>query len=315
MATSAIPSTHIENLVAGKIAAGTIASVVNISGVFTAVGGGTPEAVFNKTLAAGDWRMDMGPVADTGATYLLRYYNGYDDAHGSYAEAFSIDDAGNAKFSGDLAASSFITATSGQRIEINPAGDNEIHFYGDNGAGTSTIEELASIGIKTVGSDVIIHNIGSSASQRTCIRAESYNKTAIIAITQGNHGIFGSGGAVGVVGQTASSVGAGVEGQNLGSGIGVRGGGFIGVQGKVNGSTKIGVHGENSAGATGAGVYGFGGFCNGVVAETVGANYGAFKMVPRGNTTKPALSGMGEFTVLSDGTLHFHNGTSWIQIA
>jgi hypothetical protein len=105
MATSAIPSTHIENLVAGKIAAGTIASVVNISGVFTAVGGGTPEAVFNKTLAAGDWRMDMGPVTDTGATYLLRYYNGYDDAHGSYAEAFSVDESGSAKFTGGISGS------------------------------------------------------------------------------------------------------------------------------------------------------------------------------------------------------------------
>ncbi len=56
MANDAISSTQIEGVVAGKIQAGTIASVVNVAGTFTAVGGGTPEAVFNKTLTSGVWR-------------------------------------------------------------------------------------------------------------------------------------------------------------------------------------------------------------------------------------------------------------------
>jgi len=183
MADDAISSTQIEGVVAGKIQAGTIASVVNISGVFTAVGGGTPEAVFNKTLSVGDWRMDMGPVADTGATYLLRYYNGYDDAHGSYEEAFSIDDSGSAKFSGAVQASSFITATTGKRMEINPSDDNEMHFYGDQG--DTNITELATIGIRSYGGDNTIGFFGNYQLTYTAVAALSGTGTGLFARSEG----------------------------------------------------------------------------------------------------------------------------------
>ena len=73
------------------------------------------------------------------------------------------------------------SSTTGQRIEINPSNDNEIHFYGDRGDGT--VEELATIGISSIGSDFVIGNFGNnnSGNSRLAVRAESYSGMAIAA--------------------------------------------------------------------------------------------------------------------------------------
>ena len=167
MNNDAISSEKIEGIVAGKIQAGTIASVVNIAGTYTAVGGATPEAVFNKTLAAGDWRMDMGPVEDTNSTYLLRYYNGFDDAHGSYQEAFSVDELGNAKFSGDLVAaggtfSGALSAATGTFSGSLSAATGT--FSGELSAATGTFTGELSATTGTFGGDVTAAGIRINAS-------------------------------------------------------------------------------------------------------------------------------------------------------
>ena len=73
------------------------------------------------------------------------------------------------------------SATTGKRIEINPGGDNEIHFWGDRGDGT--VEELANIGIQTVGTDYVIGWFGRSTAGHTNIgvRAESYGNIGLYA--------------------------------------------------------------------------------------------------------------------------------------
>lgn len=74
----------------------------------------------------------------------------------------------------DLIAQTLKTsAGSGKRIELNPSGDNELHFYGDRGDGT--IEELATVGITDSGSDYVIGDFGSTNSSRTAIKGVSYD--------------------------------------------------------------------------------------------------------------------------------------------
>ena len=69
------------------------------------------------------------------------------------------------------------------RIEINPSNDNEIHFYGDRG--DTTVEELATIGIKSQGGDNIVGLFGSlnSGYSRVSVKALSYDGSAIKAET------------------------------------------------------------------------------------------------------------------------------------
>ena len=85
-----------------------------------------------------------------------------------------------------------------QRIEINPGNDNEMHFYGDRG--DSTVEELATVGISTIGSDTIILNLGSVANSRICLFARGTGKgvraevggDAVSGVSSGGVGLFGS---------------------------------------------------------------------------------------------------------------------------
>lgn len=91
--------------------------------------------------------------------------------------------------SGEVTAITFTTTSgSGKRIEVNPSGDNEIHFYGDRG--DTTVEELATIGIKTSGSDTIIGYFGSSNSSRVAVYGESDDSI----------GVWGTGNSAGSVG-------------------------------------------------------------------------------------------------------------------
>lgn len=75
---------------------------------------------------------------------------------------------------------------------------NELYFYGDNGIGS--IENLASIGINTVGADYVIAKFGSTTSNRTGVYSLS-TSTAIAASSVGT--------------------GIGVYAENVGSGYGL----------------------------------------------------------------------------------------------
>ncbi len=115
---------------------------------------------------------------DTYADTTPGFYLGYDATETDYV--FNIGDANSfLKWDG-----SNIQVQSGSKsvkaIEINPGGDNEIHFWGNNG---SVVEELATIGINTDGGDYYIANFGSetSTNNRLAIFARAYSSGALVA--------------------------------------------------------------------------------------------------------------------------------------
>jgi hypothetical protein len=72
--------------------------------------------------------------------------------------------------------------------------DNETHFYGDRGDGT--VEELASIGIKSDGGDTIIGKFGSSSSgnSRRAVDGRAYDAIAVYGYSVNSHGLHGASG-------------------------------------------------------------------------------------------------------------------------
>ena len=166
---------------------------------------------------------------------------------------------------------------------------NEMRFYGDHGSGT--IVELVNIGITTVGSDPYVMQVGSNSGGSSVggISVKSATKPAVSATSSTAQAVYG-----------ISSFDSGVEGYGT-TDIGVKGtGAAVGVKG-------IALSGGN-------GVEGTSPDRRGVVATTTGTLTGAFKITPKSNTTDPTGGSRGEFYVRSDGTLRFHNGTSWVTI-
>lgn len=182
---------------------GGFVDTVGIGGAFVATGSDAWADIDpgdTVTIPNGTWRLDMGPVADGGTTYVLRFHDGNGN------KTFSIDSAGNGEYGGALLANEFKTATSGQRIEINPSSDNEMHFYGDRG--DTTIQELATIGISTVGSDDYILSLGGT----------NVTKRSLIARGNGIKPIISDGGSNGAGMQgEATSAGAGIIGRIYGT--------------------------------------------------------------------------------------------------
>jgi hypothetical protein len=88
---------------------------------------------------------------------------------------------------GELTVRTLKTSTSGKRIELNPASDNELHFYGvrNDSESPEVVEELATIGIRTSGSDRVIGYFGSFNSSRMAVRAESNDENTILATLWG----------------------------------------------------------------------------------------------------------------------------------
>lgn len=102
MSNDAIPSTRIASLVAGKIAAGTLAARISMADTFTASQNGSVLNDDQVLLGAGNPRIEMGFITDVNATYMLRHHNGYADNHPSYQSNFSIDSLGNLKLKGNI---------------------------------------------------------------------------------------------------------------------------------------------------------------------------------------------------------------------
>jgi hypothetical protein len=82
-----------------------------------------------------------------------------------------------------ITAATYKTATTGKRIEVNPSSDNEIHFYGDRG--DTTVEQLATIGLRADGGDVAIGYFGndSAGNTRQALIAQSDTGIAVKAAT------------------------------------------------------------------------------------------------------------------------------------
>ena len=129
--------------------------------------------------------------------------------------------------SGELTVRTLKTSTSGKRIELNPSGDNELHFYGVRSPGESplVVEELATIGINAAGGDYTIQLLGSANNTNICTFGTSnsvFDAAYYINSGQGN----------------------GITGQNTYSGGGAPGAG-------VNGTSVNGYGGSFSCNSTG----------------------------------------------------------------
>jgi hypothetical protein len=278
--------------------AGGFVDTVAIGGAFVATGSNAWADIDpgdTVTIPDGTWRLDMGPVEDGLTTYVLRFHDGQGN------KTFSIDSDGNGEYGGSLIANEFKTSTTGQRIEINPSSDNEMHFYGDRG--DTTIEELATIGITPVGGDSTILNIGGPNSGRIGAAVESDDVLAMLVVSDSGIGVSafsqsnnamsltsGSGNLNHTLSVSANTGSASaIRAQNSGASSAILG----------NGTSGVGVAGSSTGNA-------------GVQATTTSTVRGAFRITPKSNTTDPSGGLMGDFVVLSDGTLKFHNGTSWV---
>lgn len=210
----AIPSEKIENVEIAKLLAGVLRVVIELQseGLIKVIGGN-------------GYDLTLGQQVDGGTTYIQRFGN-----ESTSDWVFTIDVDGNATYSGALNAAtgtflgnlqsgSYKTSVTGKRVEINPSNDNEIHFYGDRG--DTTIEELATIGIKTSGSDAVIGYFGTTSvgNSRIALYGNSYSGIAIVGVSTSTRGVWGfSTSSNGVQGTSTS--GNGVYGISS-SGIGV----------------------------------------------------------------------------------------------
>lgn len=157
---------------------------------------------------------------------------------------------------GEVTAVTFTTTSgSGKRIEVNPSADNEIHFYGDRG--DATIEELATIGITTIGSDNIILRLGSAnTTQHHCIYADnSSNASGIYSYNRGvGSGVYGRSGS------TSPTASGGVYGYCDSGGAGVVGkgpngyGGYFSVASGGSAPIWLGASASSSAPTHAAGL-------------------------------------------------------------
>lgn len=224
---------------------------------------------------------------------------------------------------GVLTVATIKTASSGKRIELNPALDNELHFYGDRG--DTTVEELATIGINTSGGDSVIGLFGSANATRVAVKGiSSSTYTAIGGTSSTGNGVEGST-------SSTSSLYGGVYGYNDGGGansVAVRGfcdaaGAGIAIYGSggdtgVYGSGDTGVIGAPSIG--GIGVYGDAKFDTtyGIVAEASHAtSYAPLRIVPDASASAPThTAGKGALWVTSGGVLYINtNGsTTWAKV-
>lgn len=136
----------------------------------------------------------------------------------------AFDSSGNLKTFIDATDGSIevYTNITGKRIEINPSGDNEIHFYGNTGL---SVEEAATIGLKTYGADEVIGSFGTSNSYKVALRAESTTTNAIRAYSTSGSTILVSGGSGHGIEATnnAAEPYSTVNAINSGSGRGVTG--------------------------------------------------------------------------------------------
>lgn len=113
--------------------------------------------------------------------------------------------------------------SSGERIEINAGGNNEVHFYGDRG--DATVEELANIGINTGGGYdpyVAVFGTTSVGSNVFGVLGRSYSGTAVYGHSLGNVAVKGYS-----------------EEESL-TGIGVQGNGRYGMKAVMNSTTQGG---------------------------------------------------------------------------
>lgn len=215
----------------------------------------------------------------------------------SGAEYFQVGDYDNDKgFKWDQATGDFelrgtfrTSSGSVKRFELLDS-DGEAHFYGDRG--DSTIEEIATIGIKSGGGDYVIGYFGSANSTRI----------AVYGICSGGYAIYGE-----------TTNGYGVYGKSTNG---------IGVDGYTNNASYYGVRGINPAGTgvygdstNGYGVYGLS--TNSYGGYFTGPNVGPICLYPSTSASAPSHSAdKGTLWVTSAGVLYINTdgSTTWAKV-
>jgi len=207
--------------------------------------------------------------------------------------------AGTLKIAGQIE-----TAGSGQRIDINPGNDNELHFWGDDGAGTSNIIELATMGISTVDSDDVILRIGGVTSKHVGIDVRSSGAVSAIrawGYSDGYGAIFGVSTGVaghGVMGMASTDA-------------------YSGVYGLGTKTTDFGVYAYNSASTDGnqAGLYASCAYGYGIVAECYSTGRAPLYLWPSSDPAHPShLCGTGGLWVANERLYMSTGGYDWEEI-
>jgi len=168
--------------------------------------GAADSKIVSGLLESSDWGSSAGSQIDL-VNKTIKF-------GGSNAPKFSVAADGvvtavGATITGDFKTSATVGTTKGVHLDVT---NNELYFYGDRG--DSTIEMLASIGIKSYGSDYIIGQFGSENSSRIGLIGWADDKVGIYGISNSWEGLYGiSDSWDAVTGQSNS--GAGINGISL----------------------------------------------------------------------------------------------------
>ena len=181
---------------------------LDANGVLQGVSSGAGTAVANSLLTTA---INSAAATAVWANITNRPNTTYIGADGIYTGTLVAENIIAGTITGfDIIGSTFQTAASGKRIDINETTSGEMTFYGDRGDGT--VEALATIGIQSNGSDFVVGKFGSGnlGSTRIGVYAESYNQTAVSGVTKGAGNAIagqGTGYGTGILGISNQGIG------------------------------------------------------------------------------------------------------------
>jgi hypothetical protein len=156
---------------------------------------------------------------------LIKSYNYVPGSVGWGLNHDGVADLAGASIRGTLTGNTLQTAASGKRFVVS-ASTGEARFYDDRGDGV--IDEMASIGIKLVGSDWVVGSFGSGYTNFTGVYGRSKTSKGVVGLSDSNVAVYGSSTSwYGIYGLSALSTG--VRGHSATS----IGGEFSGLQGAI----------------------------------------------------------------------------------
>jgi len=272
--------------------AGTIGGF-SINSTSLTAGSGTTAVGLSTT---GTYAIYAGNATAASATFRVGFDGSFTAGDTASNKYLNYDSATNL-----LTVTGLVTASSGQRIELNPSADNELHFYGDRG--DTTVAELCTIGITTVGSDSVILNLGDT------------NTTKIPFYTRTTKGSSYIGGPAKFAYFSVNAGISGVDALYL-SHAGNSGYALQATSDVQSYSTANFIHTGTGTAAT----YSLTTYTNqtdsipSLRVRTESTAHGPLYVYPKANTTDPTVGGLGQFVVLSDGTPKFFDN-AWRVIS
>jgi hypothetical protein len=252
------------------------------------------EMIPRQALTSVPYAMNSDTVDGMDATdfaSMSHNHNALDAADGSPADAVSVDNSGNVGIG---------TANPVQKLHIDGSDGNSFMKFTNTATGDTDADGLT-VGINSTG-DAFIYNRDS-----TLLRMGTANSTQITVRSDGNVGIGTIAPTeqltvIGTILGSSSGTGAGVEGINTSTGIGVYGNAnMYGVYGAVKDVNGYGVYGYNDGG-------GYAGYFEGKVKSTgdmnVDGNVGIGVPIPG---QRLSVAGVIESTT---GGVRFPDGTT-----